>query len=39
VIGHAPRGDLNEPAARIVGQTAGRPLRGGSQQGFLNGVF
>jgi len=39
VIHHASRGDLNQPAAGIVGHAFPRPLHGGSDQGLLNGVL
>ena len=39
VIGHAPRGDLDQPAARIVGHPLGGPLDGRGEQGFLNRIF
>ena len=38
-IDHPSRGHLNEPAARVVGQTLGGPLEGGREQGVLNGVL
>ena len=39
VIGHAPRGDLKQPGAGVIGNTFPRPLPGGSNQRFLNRVL
>ncbi len=39
VIGHAPRGDLDQPAARIVGHALLRPLQRGGEQRFLHRVL
>jgi hypothetical protein len=39
VIRHAPRGNLNQPGARIIGDAFPWPLNGGRQQRFLHGVF
>ncbi len=38
-IGHAPRGDLNQPAARILGNAFARPLHGRRHQCLLNGIL
>ena len=39
VIGHAPRGDLNQPAARVVRHALARPLQRGGEQRLLHRVF
>ena len=39
MIGHAPRGDLDQPAARIVGHAFSRPLHGRREQRLLHRVF
>ena len=39
VVGHAPRGDVDQPAARIVGDTLIGPLHRRREQRFLHGVF
>lgn len=39
MIGHAAAGHLNQPGARIVGNSFLRPLRCGRKQGFLYGIF
>ena len=39
VIGHTPRGDLNQPAARIVGNALLRPLYGRCHQRLLHGIL
>ena len=39
VIRHAPRGDVNQPPARIVGETFAWPLDRGRQQRLLHGVL
>ena len=39
VIGHPPRRDLNQPAARIVGHPVARPLRRRGDERLLHGVL
>ena len=39
VIGHAPEGDPNQPAAWVVGEPLLGPLGGGGDERFLDGVF
>src|SRR5215471_8964433 len=39
LVGHAPRRDLNQPAAWVVGNAFARPLRESSNHGFLNRVL
>ena len=39
VIGHAPQRDVDQPAARIVGNAVARPLRRRGDQRFLHGVL
>ena len=39
VIRHAPGGDLDQPAARILGNTLFGPLQSGGEERLLNGVF
>ncbi len=39
VIGHRPRRDSNQPAARVVGHAVPRPLAGGGDQRLLHGVL
>ena len=39
VIGHAPRGDLDQPAARVVGHAFARPLHRRREQRFLHRVL
>src|SRR5262245_26946894 len=39
MIGDSPRSDLNQPAARIVGQTFLRPLQRGREQRLLHGIL
>ena len=39
VIGHAPRGHLNQPGAWIFRTTFPRPLNGRGDQCFLNGIL
>ena len=39
VVGHAPRRDLDQPAARVVGHAVARPLHGGRDQRFLHRVL
>jgi hypothetical protein len=38
-IGYAPRGDLDQPGARVFGQAIARPLRRSRDQGFLNRIL
>ena len=39
VIGHAPRGDLDQPAARVVGHALARPLQRRREQRLLDRVL
>ncbi len=39
LIGHAPRGDVDQPRARILGNALGWPLRRRGDQRFLHRVF
>ena len=39
VIGHTPRGHVDQPATRILRHTLVRPLHGGSKQRLLDRVF
>jgi hypothetical protein len=39
MIGHAPGGDLDQPAARIVGHALFGPLHGRREQRLLNGIL
>ena len=39
VVGHAPRGDVNQPAARVVGHAFVRPLERGGEQRLLHRVL
>ena len=39
VIGHAPRGDLNQPAARILRRAVARPLRRSRDECLLHRVL
>jgi hypothetical protein len=38
-IGEAPRGDVDQPGARVVGEALARPLHGRGEQGLLDGVL
>jgi hypothetical protein len=39
VIGHPPRGDLDQPAARVLRKPVARPLNGRCDQRLLHGIF
>src|SRR5262249_9586791 len=39
VIGHAPGGDLDQPAARVLWHPFPRPLHRGGEERFLHGVL
>ena len=39
VVGHAPGGDLNQPAARIAGNAFPRPLNSRGEKGLLYGIL
>ena len=39
LVGHAPGGDLDQPAARVVRHALGRPLHRRRDQRLLHGVF
>src|SRR5262249_55794932 len=39
IVGETPRGDVNEPASRVVGQALTRPLVGGCDERFLYRIF
>jgi len=39
MVGHPPGGDVNEPAARIVGHAFPRPLNDRCHQCLLNGIL
>ncbi len=39
VIGHPPRGHLDQPATRIVGYALTWPLRRGGDECFLHGIL
>ena len=39
MIGHAPRGDLDQPAARVVGHALARPLQRRREQRLLHRVL
>jgi hypothetical protein len=39
LIGHAPRGDMDQPCARVLRQALARPLHRGGEERFLHGIL